>query len=85
MELSAEQKGQKAQGILNDPVFVEMINDARSQIIAQWHLTKLNDKDTREDLYMQSRGLDEAIRGLHSLADDWAIAKKRKIKKPRRR
>jgi len=85
MELTTEQKGQKAQGILNDPVFIEMINDVRSQIIAQWHLTKLNDSEGRESLYMQSRGLDEAIRGLNSLADDWAIAKKRKTKKPRRR
>lgn len=85
MELSTEQKGQRAQSILSDPVFMEMINDTRSQIIAQWHLSKLNDKVTREDLYMQSRGLDEVLRGLHSLADDWAIDKKRKIKKPRRR
>ena len=35
--------------------------------MAQWHLTDYNATSERENLYMQSKGLDEVVRGLRSI------------------
>ena len=85
MELSTEERGRRAESILQDPVFTSVVDGVREQIVAQWHLTKLNDKGMREDLYMQSRGLDEVIRGLRTLVADWTMKKTRSSKKWRKK
>jgi hypothetical protein len=83
-DLTREQKGLRAEEILKDPVFTEVIETARASIVAQWHLTDLNDVSTRENLFMQGRGLDEVIRGLRSLVGDWTVEKKN-LKRKRRK
>ena len=83
-ELTREQKGLRADEILKDPVFTEVIEAARVSIVTQWHLTDLNEVNTRENLYMQGRGLDEGVRGLRTLVADWAVEKKNKSKKRRK-
>ena len=82
--LTREQKGMRAQEILEDPVFTEVIETARASIVTQWHLTELNEVNTRENLYMQGRGLDEVVRGLRTLVADWAVEKSIKSKKRRK-
>ena len=82
--LTREQKGMRAQEILEDPVFTEVIEAARASIVAQRHLTDLNEVNTRENLFMQGRGLDEVVRGLRTLVADWAVEKKHKSKKRRK-
>ena len=82
--LTREQKGMRAQEILEDPVFTEVIEAARASIVTQWHLTDLNEVNTRENLFMQGRGLDEVVRGLRTLVADWAVEKKHKSKKRRK-
>ena len=82
--LTREQKGMRAQEILEDPVFTEVIETARASIVTQWHLTELNEVNTRENLFMQGRGLDEVVRGLRTLVADWAIEKSIKSKKRRK-
>ena len=64
--LTREEKGRRAQEILEDPVFTEVIETARASIVTQWHLTDLNEVNTRENLFMQGRGLDEVVRGLRT-------------------
>ena len=83
-ELPREQKGLRADEILKDPVFTEVIETARVSIVTQWHLTDLNEVNTRENLYMQGRGLDEVVRGLRTLVADWAVEKKHKSNKRRK-
>jgi len=83
-DLTREQRGRRAQEILEDPVFTEVIETARASIVTQWHLTELNEVNTRENLFMQGRGLDEVVRGLRTLVADWAIEKSIKSKKRRK-
>ena len=83
-DLTAEQKGRSAKEILADPVFVEVLEKVRENIVAQWTLTELNESSVRENLYMQGKGLDEIVRGLRTLVGDWAMEQSRKVSKSKR-
>ena len=85
-DITREQKGRRARDILNDPVFVEMVDTARSQIMAQWNLTLFDEPDLRESLYHQGRALDEMLRGLRTLVGDWTLLEqsRKKTKKGRK-
>jgi len=85
MEFSREQKGRRAKEILEDEVFLEVIEKVRTGVITQWTLTEPNDLTTRENLYMQNRGLDEVIRGFRTLIADWTVdqTRNKNIKKGR--
>ena len=83
-DLTREQKGLRADEILKDPVFTEVIETARVSIVTQWHLTELNEVSTRENLFMQGRGLDEVVRGLRTLVADWTIEERIKSNKRRK-
>ena len=83
-DLTREQKGRRADEILKDPVFTEVIETARASIVTQWHLTELNEVNTRENLFMQGRGLDEVVRGLRTLVADWTIEERIKSNKRRK-
>ena len=72
-DITREQKGRRARDILNDPVFIEMVDTARNQIMAQWNLTLFDEPDLRESLYHQGRALDEMLRGLRTLVGDWTL------------
>ena len=78
MGLTSEQKGRRAKEILEDEVFVEVIRVTRESILTQWNLTDFDQTDTRENLYHQGRALDEILRGLRTLVEDWVIDKSRK-------
>jgi hypothetical protein len=78
MNLNSEQKGRRGQEILDDAVFVEMVETARTEIMTQWNLTDFEQTEMRESLYHQGRALDEMLRGLRTLVGDWAIAQSRK-------
>ena len=82
--LSPEQKGRRAKEILEDAVFVEVLEKVRENIVAQWTLTELNESSVRENLYMQGKGLDEIVRGLRTLVGDWAMEQSRKVSKSKR-
>lgn len=82
--LTAEQKGRRAKEILEDAVFVEVLEKVRENIVAQWTLTELNESSVRENLYMQGKGLDEVVRGLRTLVGDWAMEQSRKVSKSKR-
>jgi hypothetical protein len=84
-DLTREQKGMRAKEILQDPVFVEVIDTAKSNVIALWQLTDLNEVSTRENLYMQGRGLDEVVRGLRTLVSDWTVDQSRMKPSKKRR
>ena len=82
--LTAEQKGRRAKEILEDAVFVEVLEKVRENIVAQWTLTELNESSVRENLYMQGKGLDEIVRGLRTLVGDWAMEQSRNVSKSKR-
>ena len=82
--LTAEQKGRRAKEILEEAVFVEVLEKVRENIVAQWTLTELNESSVRENLYMQGKGLDEIVRGLRTLVGDWAMEQSRKVSKSKR-
>ena len=46
-DLTAEQKGRRAKEILADPVFVEVLEKVRENIVAQWTLTELTESSAR--------------------------------------
>ena len=48
--------------------------------MAQWHLTDYNATSERENLYMQSKGLDEVVRGLRSIVDAWSVQERKQEK-----
>jgi hypothetical protein len=73
MDLGVEQKGRRAKEILDDEVFMEVIDSARTHILTQWNLTDFDQTETRESLYHQGRALDEILRGLRTLVADWTI------------
>ena len=77
MDLTSEQKGRRAKEILDDPVFVDVIDTTREGILAQWNLTDYDQTETRENLYHQGRALDEILRGLRTLVADWTMEKSR--------
>tara|TARA_Y100000588_G_scaffold354777_1_gene409346 strand:- start:169 stop:435 length:267 start_codon:yes stop_codon:yes gene_type:complete len=77
MALSVSQKGQRAKEILEDDVFLEVVKSVRESAILQWTLTEPGDVDTRENLYMHIRVLDEVIRGFRTLVADWKMKKVR--------
>ncbi len=83
--LSPEQKGRRAKEILEDPVFLEVLERTRESIVAQWTLTELNEVGVRENLFMQGRGLDEIVRGLRTLVDNWTVEQSRKHRPKRRK
>ena len=85
MDLNSEQKGRRAQEILDDPVFVEMIERTRAGYVMQWTLTEPRAVDEREALSAANRGLDEMLRGLRTLISDWALEKSRKKTKKGRK
>ena len=85
MDLNSEQKGRRGQEILDDAVFVEMVETARTEIMTQWNLTDFEQTEMRESLYHQGRALDEMLRGLRTLVGDWAIAQSRKKTKKGRK
>jgi hypothetical protein len=73
MDLGVEQKGRRAKEILDDEVFMEVIDSARTDILTQWNLTDFDQTETRESLYYQGRALDEVLRGLRTLVADWTM------------
>ena len=85
MDLSHEQKGRRAKEILDDPVFLEVIHTTRESILTQWNLTDYDQTETRESLYHQGRALDEILRGLRTLVDDWSMDRSRKKAKKGRK
>ena len=78
MDLGTEQKGRRAKEILEDEVFVEVIDTAKASILTKWNLTYPNETEIRESLYYQGRALDVVLRGLRTLVEDWVIDKSRK-------
>ena len=85
-DLTREHKGRRAREILNDPVFVEVVDTARNQIMVHWNLTAFEQADERESLYYQGRALDEMLRGLRTLVADWTVDQsQKKAKKGRKR
>ena len=86
MDLGVEQKGRRAKEILDDEVFMEVIDSARTGILTQWNLTDFDQTETRESLYYQGRALDEVLRGLRTLVADWTMDQSRnKNEKGRKR
>jgi hypothetical protein len=77
IELTVEYKARRGQEILDDPVFVEMIETARADIQTQWNLTDFDQMNTRENLYYQGRALDETLRGLRRFVADWTVDRSR--------
>ena len=84
-DLTREQKGRRARDILNDPVFIEMVDTARNQIMVHWNLTAFEQADERESLYYQGRALDEMLRGLRTLVEDWTMEQSHKKTKKGRK
>ena len=84
MDLNSEQKGRRAQEILDDPVFHEVVDTIRTNILVQWNLTQADQTDERESAYHKNRALDEILRELRILVADWTVDQSRnKIKKGR--
>jgi hypothetical protein len=77
IELTVEYKARRGQEILDDPVFVEMIETARTDILTQWSLTGFDQMNARENLYYQGRALDEMLRGLRRFVADWTVDRSR--------
>ena len=80
MSLTKEMKARRAKEILEDEVFLEVVGRAKESLGGQWSLTEPGDTTIRESLYHQDRGLDEVLRHLRILINDWNVEKQRKEK-----
>ena len=78
MDLTSEQKGRRGREILDDPVFLEMVRRIREGYVMQWTLTSPGAVEEREALSAANRGLDETLRGLRGLVEDWVVGQSRK-------
>ena len=78
MGLSVTEKGRRARAILEDDVFMEVVDTTRESILTQWNLTDFDQTEARESLYHQGRALDEVLRGLRALVSDWTMNESRK-------
>ena len=77
MNMTTEQKGRRAKEILEDDVFLSVVDETKSDILMQWNLTDFSEIDIRESLYHQGRALDEVLRGLRTLVDDLVLEQSR--------
>lgn len=77
MNMTTEQKGRRAKEILEDDVFLSVVDETKSDILMQWNLTDFGEIDIRESLYHQGRALDEVLRGLRTLVDDLVLEQSR--------
>tara|TARA_R110000744_G_scaffold99108_4_gene191481 strand:+ start:658 stop:918 length:261 start_codon:yes stop_codon:yes gene_type:complete len=77
MSLTRDEKARRAQDILEDEVFIEMIETARQGYVLQWTLSEPGAVEEREALSAANRGLDEMLRGLRTLIADWTVEKSR--------
>tara|TARA_R110000824_G_scaffold123440_2_gene281290 strand:- start:1510 stop:1767 length:258 start_codon:yes stop_codon:yes gene_type:complete len=77
MGLSVADKGRRARAILEDDVFMEVVDTTREGILTQWNLTDFDQTEARESLYHQGRALDEVLRGLRTLVSDWTMNESR--------
>ena len=78
MDLTREQRARRAKEILEDPVFLEMVERTREGYVMQWTLTAPADVEGREALSAANRGLDEVLRGLRTLISDWTMEQSHK-------
>jgi len=78
MDLTREQRGRRAEEILSDPVFLEMVERTREGYVMQWTLTEPGAVEERETLSAANRGLDEVLRGLRTLISDWTMEQSHK-------
>jgi hypothetical protein len=77
MNMTTEQKGRRAKEILEDDVFLSVVDETKSDILMRWNLTDFSEINTRESLYHQGRALDEVLRGLRTLVDDLVLEQSR--------
>lgn len=77
MSLTRDIKARRAKEILEDEVFIEMIEAARQGYVLQWTLSEPGAVEEREALSAANRGLDEVLRGLRRLIEDWSVEKSR--------
>jgi hypothetical protein len=86
MDLTREQRARRAKEILEDPVFLEMVERTREGYVMQWTLTEPGAVEEREILSAANRGLDEVLRGLRTLISDWTMEQQshKKTKKGRK-
>ena len=54
----AESRAIRAQEILSDPLFVEVFDTVRSDLVAKWQSTGTDDADHREALYHRIKALE---------------------------
>lgn len=68
---TAEQiaRGQRAAQILEDPVFLEIMEAVETTIFAKWGATKIDQKDERDWLYMQGVAQKSLRQGLRAYAE----------------
>ena len=83
--MSIREKGLRAKQILEDDIFQEVVKSTRQGLKPQWHLTDYNATSERENLYMQSKGLDEVVRGLRSIVDAWTVQERKQEKSAKKR
>ena len=77
MGLTREYKARRGREILDDPVFQEIVERTRNGIVTQWTLTAPGAVEERETLSAANRGLDDILRELRALVDDWAMDRSR--------
>lgn len=63
-----------AKRIFEDPIFTQAVVDVRATLIAAWGSTRLNDRDTREQLWMQEQCLQRVLRALRNTMEAGKVA-----------
>lgn len=72
-QLSIHQ-GAEARRFLDDPLWIQAVNEARTAIYKEWYSTRDDQAEERERLFWQQKGLDKIIQRLTNPIDAATLA-----------
>lgn len=69
------QRGERAEQILNDPIFVEAFEETKQELVSQWENSPARDVEGREKLWLSLKLLQKVHGQLSSVMETGQLAK----------
>lgn len=67
-------RGERAQRLIEDELFQEVITHVRDELLKEWEVTKPEEQERREDAHRQIRLLKKLLAGFQRIASDGKVA-----------
>lgn len=75
--MSTEHDAERAYNLINDELLQRLIKSIRQDLCSRWSKTQPKDKDLREDLYFELRGISGIEQKLQATLDNGTFLKMR--------